>query len=229
LSEQTVTVRRRRWLPRLLLIVGLAVGALSIPYAWTQVAAGGHLYGEADAPAADVVMVLGAQVAPGGAEPMPVLRGRLDTAAALVHAGRARVILVTGDGSGRSGDETTVMTAYLTRIGVDPGRIVADPAGLDTYDSCVRARQVYGVTRALVVTQSYHLVRAVALCRQVGIDAEGVAASCPTCRRVTLVRNTLRDFLACTKAAWDAASGRGPGVQSPANPAVADAVAATGR
>jgi vancomycin permeability regulator SanA len=227
MTEQTVTVRQRRWGPRLLLVVGLAVGVLSVPYAWTQVAAGGHLSDEADAPAADVVMVLGAQVAPGGTEPMPVLQGRLDTAAALVHAGRARVILVTGDGSGRSGDETAVMTSYLARAGIDPGRIVADPAGLDTYDSCVRARQVYGVERALVVTQSYHLVRAVALCRHVGIDAEGVAAGCPTCRRITLVRNTLRDFLACTKAAWDAATGREPGVASPQSSAVTDALAAT--
>ena len=76
---------------------------------------------EAEAPTADVVLVLGAQVAPGGTDPMPVLRGRLDTAAALVRDGRARVILVSGDGTGGSGDETTVMTSYLTRRRHRPG------------------------------------------------------------------------------------------------------------
>ena len=192
-------------------------------------AADGNVYTEAQAPAADVVLVLGAQVAPGGADPMPVLRGRLDTAAALVRDGRARVILVSGDGTGRSGDETTVMTSYLTRLGIDPARVVADPSGLDTYDSCLRAKEVYGLSRALVVTQSYHLDRAVALCRHVGIDADGVMAGCPTCRRATLFRNALRDVLACVKAGWDALTDRRPAIESPPSSALTDALATNPR
>jgi vancomycin permeability regulator SanA len=198
-----------------------------MPFMWTEISAAGHLYEPSDAPSAGVVLVLGAQVAPGGTDPMPFLRGRLDTAVDLVEAGRARVILVSGDAQGGSGNETAAMTAYLARRGVDPARVVADPAGLDTYDSCLRAKEVYGVSRALVVTQAYHLARAVALCRHVGIDADGVAASCAGCRTVTLVKNTARDFVACTKAAWDAVRGRRPGVESPADPAVTDALART--
>jgi vancomycin permeability regulator SanA len=210
-----------------LLVLGTVL--LFLPYTWTEVAADGNVFTEAEAPEADVVLVLGAQVAPGGTDPMPVLRGRLDTAVALVRGGRARVILVSGDGTGRSGDETTVMVSYLTRVGIDPARIVADPSGLDTYDSCLRAKEVYGVSRALVVTQSYHLDRAVALCRHVGIDADGVVAGCPTCRRSTLVRNALRDVLACFKAGWDAVTDRRPAIESPSSSAVTDALGLTPR
>ena len=234
MSEQEPTVRLRapRWrrLPRAiraLLIAGVvAVLLAGIPFAWTRIAAGGHVYVEADAPSADVVLVLGAQVSPDSARPMPFLRGRLDTAAHLVTTGRAKVILVSGDANGGSGDETAVMTSYLTADrGIDPGRIVTDPSGLDTYDSCLRARHVYGVTRALVVTQPYHLARAVALCRNVGIDADGVGARCDGCISVNLARNSVRDYFACTKAAWDALGDRQPGVESLPSNAVSAALA----
>jgi vancomycin permeability regulator SanA len=206
-------------------LVGVVLAA--IPYGWTRVDAAGHLHDEADAPTADVILVLGAQVAPGGTAPMPFLRGRLDTAAGLLERGRATVILVSGDGTGGSGNETGVMTSYLVdRRGVDRSRVVADPYGLDTYDSCVRARRVYGVTRALVVTQPYHLARAVALCRHVGVDAEGVGARCDGCVSLNLARNAVRDYFACTKAALDALRDRPPAVQSPPDRAVTAALAA---
>jgi vancomycin permeability regulator SanA len=216
---------------RLFLIAALVlVGMAALPYGWTRVAAGGHLYDEAElagdaGPRADVVLVLGAEVAPGGTEPMPFLRGRLDTAAFLVTAGRAKVILVSGDASGSSGDETVVMRSYLIQTGgVEPTRVVADPYGLDTYDSCARARQVYGVTKALLVTQAYHLARAVALCRHLGIDADGVGARCDACG-MNLVRNGVRDYFACTKAAVESYEDRPPAVISAPNNAVQDAVA----
>lgn len=206
-----------------------AVAALllsSAPWLWTQVAARGHLHDEAAAPAADVVIVLGGEVAADRLMPAPRLAGRLDTAAALVRGGRARAILVSGDGGGESGDEPAVMTAYLTGLGVDPRRIAADPHGLDTYDTCVRARTVYGVTRALVVTQSYHLSRAVTLCRRVGIDADGVTARCAGCAATLLAGKAVRDYFASGKAAWDAVRGRAPAVASPPSPHVRDALRA---
>jgi vancomycin permeability regulator SanA len=217
---------------RTLVIVGLVVTILAAgPYAWTQIAASGHLYDEADlagshGPRADVVLVLGSQVAPGGTDPMPFLRGRLDTAAALIAGGHAKVILVSGDADGSSGNETEVMRSYLTtRGGVDPGRVLMDPHGLDTYDSCARAKQVYGVTKALVVTQPYHLARAVALCRHLGVDADGVGARCDGCLSLNLMRNWARDYFACSKAALEAYQDRPPAVISEPNAAVRDAVA----
>lgn len=239
MSEQEPTVRdiritgrrlRRGRLPRfvrVLAVVALVTTLLAaIPFVWSRIAAGGHLYDEADAPSADVVLVLGAQVAPDGMRPMPFLRGRLDTAAHLIKNGHAKVILVSGDAHGGSGDETTIMTSYLTGDrGIDPGRIVTDPNGLDTYDSCLRARQVYGVTRALVVTQPYHLSRAVALCRHVGIDADGVGARCDGCISLNLARNGVRDYFACTKAALDALRDRQAGVESAPSDAISTALA----
>jgi vancomycin permeability regulator SanA len=140
---------------------------------------------------------------------------------------RARVILISGDGGGESGDEPAVMATYLTGLGIDPRRIVADPHGLDTYDTCVRAREVYGVTRALVVTQAYHLSRAVTLCRRVGIDADGVTARCGGCATSLLVGKAVRDYFASGKAAWDAVRARPPAVTSSPNAQVRDALRTT--
>lgn len=205
------------------------VGALLLasgPWLWTSVSAWGHVYDEAGAPSVDVVIVLGTEVAADRSQPAERLAGRLQTAAELVHSGRARVILVSGDGGGASGDEPTVMTSYLTeQLGVDARRVVADPSGLDTYDSCARARDVYGVDRALIVTQSYHLSRAVTLCRHLGLDVDGAKARCDGCAATLLAEKAVRDYFASGKAALDAVRGRPPAVHSPQNPAVRDALA----
>lgn len=237
-SEPPTSRRRRlRWraLPRPVRVLMIGVLGLvllaGLPFGWTRVAATGHTHDETDVaagrvPGAPVVIVLGAQVAPGGRAPMPFLRGRLDTAADLLRDGHAEVILVSGDTNGASGDETGVMTSYLIDVkGVEPARVVADPHGLDTYDSCRRAKDVYGVRRALVITQRYHLARAVALCRHVGIDADGVGARCDGCRSLTLVRNSVRDYFACSKAALDALRDRAAVVDSPPSAAVTEALA----
>jgi vancomycin permeability regulator SanA len=203
--------------------------AAGVPFGWVQAQASGHLHDlaglrEGAGPHADVVIVLGAQVAPGGVRPMPFLQYRLDTAAALVASGRAKVVLASGDASGTSGNEPAVMRDYLAGVGIDPDRVVMDLFGLDTYDSCVRARQVFGVTRALIVTQRYHLARAVTLCRQAGIDTDGVSAHCDGCS-ARLYLNAVREYFACTKAAWEAYRDRPAAVASPPSTAITDALA----
>ncbi len=212
--------------PRWLAISALtAVILQSLPWVWTTLSARGYVHGAADAPVADVVIVLGTEVAADGRTPGDRLAGRLETAAALVHDGKGRVVLVSGDGGGESGHEPAVMTSYLTgQLGVDPRRVVADPYGLDTYDSCARARAVYGVTRALIVTQSYHLSRAVTLCRRLGLDVDGVAAHCDRCPTALLAEKTVRDYFASGKALWDAVRRRPPAVSSPKDPAVQEAL-----
>ncbi|GAB3853905.1 hypothetical protein GCM10029963_46030 [Micromonospora andamanensis] len=218
--------RRRRRLLRLAVPAFVALLVASLPWLWTTTGALGHVHAATEAPTADVVIVLGTAVTEDGRQPGVRLAGRLETAAELVRSGRARVVLVSGDGAGESGDEPAIMAAHLTeQLGVDPQRVVADPQGLDTYDSCLRARQVYGIERALIVTQSYHLSRAVTLCRHVGIDADGVTARCSGCGTGLLVRKAARDYLASGKAAWDAIRDRPPAVSSPADPAVSDALA----
>jgi vancomycin permeability regulator SanA len=210
--------RTRQWVRRSIRAV-IALGLLGQVLvlgcvAWIELGARGHMSTVDDAPPAEVAIVFGAQLAPGGTQPMLVLRNRLDTAARLYGLGRAHTLLVSGDAGGSTGDEVAAMARYLVDRGVPPERIRSDPYGLDTYDTCARARQVYGVTRALLVTQGFHLARAVTLCRYLGIDAHGVTAGCTGCRRVTVVRNTVRDWLAAPKAAYDAVSGRPPAVAS---------------
>src|SRR5262245_41533008 len=107
--------RPPRWLRRSVragLAAALTLTLLAaVPFVWTRVQAAGHLHTPADlaspgGPRADVVIVLGAQVAPGRTRPYTYLQARLDTAAAILASGQARVVLVTGDRDGGSGDET---------------------------------------------------------------------------------------------------------------------------
>ncbi|QKT13654.1 SanA/YdcF family protein [Rhodococcus sp. W8901] len=188
---------------------------------WVAVAASGHMYDVRDAPDAPVVIVLGSQVRDG--KPMKFLAGRLDAAVRLMEDGRARAVLVSGDANGRSGNEIAAMTEYLVDAGVDPARIVGDGYGLDTYDTCARAVRTYGVTKALIVSQGLHVSRAVALCRDAGIDTDGVEAECE-CNRLAVVRNYAREWLARPKAVLDLLSGRDPAVVSPPDGSLATAV-----
>lgn len=210
------TKPRRRW-PRRVLWIGLTalgVGAVATgaSVTWAYIASGGHRYELADAPNAPVVIVFGAKIQSG--RPLPFLAGRLDTTVQLVKAGKARAVLVSGAAGGTSGDETRAMTAYLVDKGVDPAKIVVDEFGLDTYDTCARAVQVFGVRRALLVTQSYHVPRAVALCRSLGMDADGVAATCD-CNILSLAKNRAREWLATVDAVREAIWHRTPAVTSP--------------
>jgi len=185
----------------------LALGALVIGTGgWVRLASAGHVHEPTAAPQAPVAIVFGAQLADGGERPLPVLRNRLDTAGGLYGAKRVTWLLVSGDAGGASGDEPAAMTRYLMEGGMPREVIVADGSGLDTHTTCRRAHDVFGVRRALLVTQGFHLPRAVALCRAAGIDAEGVLAGCGDCDRARLVWNTSRDWLAAPKAAWDVAT-----------------------
>jgi vancomycin permeability regulator SanA len=197
-------------------LLALAVLILIVlgPAAWTMISSSGHRYTAAHAPDAPVAIVFGAELARGGATPKPFLAGRLDVAAELYRSGKVRALLVSGDAAGASGDEAAAMTRYLTERGVPARAIVADPHGLDSYDTCARAAQVYGVRRALLVSQSFHLPRAVTICRRLGIDADGVDARCDGCRDSTLRANTAREAAADFKAIWDVGTRRDPAVRS---------------
>lgn len=178
---------------RLVPVVAMSgLGAIAASNVVIKAAAWGRIRDVDQAPDAPVAIVLGARVRNG--HPMPMLAGRLNTAVALVRRGRVTSVLVSGDADGTSGDEIAAMTDYLIANGVAPERIVGDPLGACTYDSFARAAATYGIERALVVTQRFHLWRSVAICRAVGIDAVGIVAECD-CRRTTLIRNLAREWL----------------------------------
>ena len=125
-------------------------------------------------PVRDVGMVLGAKA--DRDRPSAFLAARLDLAQRLYEQGRIKAILVSGDGMARSNHETDVMRDYLVERGVPAEKIVQDPAGFDTYDSCVRARQIFGVSKAIVVSQTFHLPRALFTCDRLGLDVVAVGA-----------------------------------------------------
>ncbi len=134
-----------------------------------------------------VALVYGAGLAP-GAVPSPVLAQRLDTAIALYREGKVGTLLLSGDNSDRFHDEPHAMLRYVLERGVPRSAVEEDSAGLSTYDSSVRAHTVFGVREAVLVTQRFHLTRALYIANSVGIDAWGVAADegRPTTRRYAL-------------------------------------------
>lgn len=121
------------------------------------------------------IMILGAGIYDDGS-PTPMLKGRLETGIALYREGLAPKLLLSGD-NGREGyDEVGAMKKYALEKGVPEEDIFLDHAGFSTYDSVYRAKYIFGVERMIVVTQKYHLYRALYGCRHMDIQAIGVAA-----------------------------------------------------
>ena len=125
-------------------------------------------------PQTEVALILGASVFRGS--PSPILAERADTAIALYKKGKISKILVTGDNGALSYDEVTPVRKYLLDAGVASPDIFLDHAGFDTYISMYRAREVF-LTRSLtIVTQDFHLPRALWIARHLGLEAYGVVA-----------------------------------------------------
>lgn len=127
------------------------------------------------APTSEVALVFGAGLAPGQA-PSPLLAERVDAAIALYRAGKVRRLLMSGDNSDRFHDETYAMRKYALKQGVPESDVLGDDWGLSTFDSVVRAQRVFGVQRVILVTQRFHLPRALFIANSFGLEAYGVAA-----------------------------------------------------
>jgi vancomycin permeability regulator SanA len=193
-----------------------------LPSTWMYVSTSDRLRTTADAPRTEVAVVFGAGLWNG--EPSPYLAHRLDAAAELYRAGRIEVVLVTGDNSREDYDEPDAMRSYLTRHGVPDARIVSDYAGFDTWDSCVRAKKIFGVDEAVLISQDFHIRRAVALCRAAGVESYGVGVA--DRRDATWVYGGVREVFASGKAALDAVLEPDPRFLGPREPGVERALAA---
>jgi SanA protein len=162
-------------LPRLALRLALAaVLAVLVLRGFTVLRYRGSVYHGADAPSAPVALVFGAGVGVDG-EPTLPLHDRVATAAQLYHSGTVERLLLSGDGRDQYADEPSAMRRLALSLGVPDGALMLDPGGLRTRTSCLRAREQFDVRRAVLVTQEFHLPRALLLCRSAGIDAVGVA------------------------------------------------------
>ena len=136
----------------------------------------GFLYvDQATTPASYVALVPGASVYANG-QPSEILADRLDKAFELYEAGKVKRFLLSGDHSTRTYNEVKAMKNYLNKKGVPDSVLFTDHAGLDTYSSMVRAARVFEVDSLIVVTQTFHLRRAVYIARKLGLTAYGYRA-----------------------------------------------------
>ncbi len=170
-------IRVQRWALALGFLSLLGIGA-AFPFAWNawlEYRYAPAMHALPDAPTGRVALVLGARVYPNGAL-SAMLADRVETAVALYKAGKVDRLLLSGDNSSEDYNEPGAMAAYAIQRGVPPEAIQPDYGGRRTYDSCYRARHIFQVEEVIVVTQAFHLPRALFLCENLGIQAEGVIA-----------------------------------------------------
>ncbi|MCB0132558.1 MAG: YdcF family protein [Caldilineaceae bacterium] len=175
--------QKRYWLSALLIgaVVCSALAAYA-PFAWRDWVTNRYspyistLDTALDAPHDErVAIVFGARVYSSG-RLSAMLRDRVDTAVALYHAGKVDKILVSGDNSTPEYNEPAAMMAHAVAQGVPAQDVQPDYGGRRTYDTCFRAGAIFQVDEAILVTQEFHLPRALFTCRALGIDAVGVIA-----------------------------------------------------
>lgn len=123
-----------------------------------------------------VAIVFGAKVADDGT-PSNSLYDRVLTAVELYRAGRVRKLLMSGDRQSDAYDEPGAMKKLAIELGVAESDIVLDNDGKRTYDTCYRAKEIFEVQKAVLVTQDYHLPRALYLCNILGVDSVGITAN----------------------------------------------------
>ena len=123
-----------------------------------------------------VAIVFGAKVRAGG-ELSNVLYDRVVTAVELYRAGRVKKLLMSGDNPNAEYDEPTAMKKTAVELGIPENDIILDLAGRRTYDTCYRAKEIFEVKRAILVTQEFHLPRALYLCNNLGVESIGITAN----------------------------------------------------
>lgn len=199
---------RRRW-QNILGIVVLGIGIIPpVLIMYVNLATHTQRFSDtASIPRERVAVVFGAGVTSDG-RPTRVLAYRLEAAARLYQEGRVSKLLLTGDNSQIEYNEVAVMQRYAETLGVPTADITLDYAGFSTYESCYRAREIFGVQRAILVTQHFHLPRATYTCHQLGIDVVGLGVPYwgedQWGRYIPpfLTRYTWREWLATLNALW---------------------------
>ena len=166
-----------KFLRRLLLaLIALGLLALFLPRLFTTFYSWSRVYNVSAAPAGRVAIVFGAGLTRSG-QPTVILRDRVETSAQLYFAGKVEKILMSGDNRSVNYNEPEAMRQYALTLGVPSSAIVLDYAGRRTYDTCYRAKAIFGLDSVLLVTQAFHLPRALFLCNALGLQASGVEAN----------------------------------------------------
>lgn len=165
--------RIKRTLVVLGILVVIATSSILIIDQYVQRTGSQYIIDPGEIPKADAILVLGAYVFPGGTV-STMLNDRLTEAYQLYKQGKGDKILVSGDHGRKTYDEVNAMKRFLMDKGVSSNNIFMDHAGFNTYESLYRARDIFQVKKVIIVTQEYHLMRAVFIARELGIEAYGV-------------------------------------------------------
>jgi SanA protein len=169
--------------------------------AWVERRTADRIYaGVPEAPSTPVAIVLGAGYSPGG-RLSSALADRMDTAISLYESGKVNKLLLTGDNRFVDYNEPAAMAAYAEARGVPNEDLVLDYAGRSTYDSCYRASAIFHVEQAILVTQAFHLPRALYICDLLGLETVGVVADRRTYLRADWYE--FRELFALTRAWLD--------------------------
>jgi len=178
------------------------VGIVTLSRLVTGLVGWTRTYSAEDVPTHSVAIVFGAGLTRSGTA-SAVLRDRVRTAAELYFAGKVSKLLMSGDNSTVEYNEPAAMRDYALSLGIPGEDIVLDYAGRRTYDTCYRAREIFGLEQAILVTQDFHMPRALYLCNNLGVDAVGVVAENFSYRRVSLLFWNARELAATVTALID--------------------------
>jgi SanA protein len=160
----------------LMALAALGLLAFIVPRIITIAASWSRTYTVDTAPREGVAIVFGAGLSRSG-RPTPILRDRVETAAQLYFAGKVEKLLMSGADRADLHSEPEAMRDYAMTLGVPSSAIVLDYGGRRTYDTCYRAKAIFGLHSATLVTQAFHLPRALFLCNALGVKAAGVEAA----------------------------------------------------
>jgi len=167
-----------------------------------MLAASPQTFSKDDVPVRRVAIVFGAEVRRDGT-PSVVLKDRVEAAVDLYRSGKVEKLLMSGDNRFADYNEPESMRQYALTLGMPDADIVLDYAGRRTYDTCYRAKEIFGVDSAILVTQGFHMPRSLFLCNAFGIDAVGVESeNYYYLKRSRLIWNT-REILATVQSVLD--------------------------
>lgn len=186
----------------LLVIVLLGLLVLIVPRLITAAYIKGKVYSAANVPVRRVAIVFGAGLWRNGS-PTPVLADRVTAAANLYFAGKVEKLLMSGDNRFVDYNEPEAMRKLAISLGVPNDAIVLDYAGRRTYDTCYRAKAIFMVDQAILVTQAFHMPRAIYICNHIGLDSIGVESDLRTYPKSFLLFWNIRELFATVAAVWD--------------------------
>ena len=157
-----------------------------------------------DIPKIRTAIILGAGLRNDGS-PTPILKDRVRTGVELYKSGKVEKLLLSGDNRFVNYNEPAAMASYARDLGVPQSDLILDYAGQSTYASCYRAKAIFKLDQAILVTQSFHLPRALFICNQLGVESVGISASTEQQHYsiISFLYSQLRELPACFAALLD--------------------------